>query len=74
MATGMEIALGAEPWEIFRRMSVAAFTATLVAVAARLDTAKYTKHKRGPKKKSPKKISGKHHSHVSTARILALRG
>jgi Transposase DDE domain len=73
VATGMEIALGAEPWEIFRRMSGAAFTATLVAVAARLDTEKYTKHKRGPKKKSPKKISGKHHSHVSTARILALR-
>jgi Transposase DDE domain len=74
VATGMEIALGAEPWEIFRRMSGAAFTATLVAVAARLDTEKYTKHKRGPKKKSPKKISGKHYSHVSTARILALRG
>jgi hypothetical protein len=74
VATGMEIALGAEPWEIFRRMSGAAFTATLVAVAARLDTEKYTKHKRGPKQKSPKKISGKHYSHVSTARILALRG
>jgi hypothetical protein len=73
VATGMEIALGAEPWEIFRRMSVAEFTATLVAVADRLDTEKYTKHKRGPKKKPPKKISGQRHHHVSTARILALR-
>lgn len=73
VATGMEIALGAEPWEIFRRMSVAEFTATLVAVAERLDTEKYTKHKRGPKKQPPKKISGKRHHHVSTARILALR-
>lgn len=73
VATGMEIALGAESWEIFRRMSVAEFAATLVAVAERLDTGKYTKHKRGPKKKPPKKLSGKRHHHVSTARILALR-
>jgi hypothetical protein len=73
VATGMEIALGTEPWEIFRRMSVAEFAATLVEVAECLDTAKYTKHKRSPKKKPPKKLSGKHHHHVSTARILALR-
>jgi len=73
VATGMEIALGAEPWEIFRRMSVQEFATTLVEVAACLDTAKYTKHKRGPKKKPPKKISGKRHHHVSTARILAMR-
>ena len=73
MATGMEIALGAEPWEIFRRMSVQEFATTLVEVAACLDTAKYTKHKRGPKKKPPTKISGKRHHHVSTARILAMR-
>ena len=74
VATGMESALGAESWEIFRRMSRAEFAATLVAVAQRLDTEKYTKHKRGPKKKPPQKLSGKCHSHVSTARILALRG
>lgn len=74
VATGMEIALGAEAWEIFRRMSSTEFAATLVVVAGRLDTEKYTKHKRGPKKKPPKKLSGKHQSHVSTARILALRG
>jgi len=73
VASGMEIALGAEPWEIFQRMSVAEFVATLVAIAERLDTEKYTKHKRAPKKKPSKKLSGKHHHHVSTARILALR-
>lgn len=73
VATGMEIALGAESWEIFRRMSVGEFAATLVTVAERLDTEKYTKHKRGPKKKPPKRLSGKRHHHVSTARILALR-
>jgi hypothetical protein len=35
-------------------MSVAEFTTTLVAIAQRLDTKKYTKHKRGPKKPHPK--------------------
>ncbi len=74
VATGMEIALGAEPWEIFRQMGVAEFTTTLVAIAQRLDTKKYTKHKRGPKKPPPKKLSGKQQTHVSTARILAMRG
>jgi hypothetical protein len=74
VATGMEIALGAEPWEIFRQMSTAEFTTTLVAIAQRLDIKKYTKHKRGPKKPPPKKLSGKRQTHVSTARILAMRG
>jgi IS4 transposase len=73
VATGMEIALGPEPWEIFQQMSTAEFAATLVTIAQHLDTKKYTKHKRGPKKQPPKRLSGKHHSHISTARILALR-
>jgi hypothetical protein len=73
VATGMEIALGTEPWEIFQQLSTAEFAATLVALAKHLDTEKYTKHKRGPKKQPPKRLSGKRHSHVSTARILALR-
>jgi Transposase DDE domain len=74
VATGMEIALEADAWEIFRQMSTAEFATTLVAIAQRLDTKKYTKHKRGPKKPPPKKLSGKRHTHVSTARILAMRG
>jgi hypothetical protein len=73
VATGMEIALGTEPWEIFQQMSTEEFAATLGAIAKHLDTEKYTKQKRGPKKQSPKRLSGKHQSHVSTARILALR-
>jgi hypothetical protein len=74
VATGMEIALEAESWEIFRQMSTAEFTTTLVAIAQRLDTKKYTKHKRGRKKTPPQKLSGKQQTHVSTARILAMRG
>ncbi len=74
VTTGMEIALGTESWEIFRQMSNAAFATTLVAIAQRLDTKKYTKHKRGPKKPPPNKLSGKRQTHVSTARILAMHG
>ena len=74
VATGMEIVLGTEPWEIFRQMSTAEFATTRVAIAQRLDTKKYTKHKRSPKKPPPNKLSGKQQTHVSTARILALRG
>jgi hypothetical protein len=74
VATGMEIALGAESWEVFRHMSTAQFTTTLVAIAQRLDTKKYTKHPRGLKKSPPNKLSGKGQTHVSTARILAMRG
>jgi len=73
VATGMEIALGAEPWEIFRQMSLLEFATSLVAIAQRLDTKKYTKHTRGPKKPPPNKLSGKRQTHVSTARILASR-
>jgi hypothetical protein len=73
VATGMEIALGTDPWEIFRQMNTAEFATTLVASAQRLDTKQYTKHPRGPKKPSPHKLRGKHQTHVSTARILAMR-
>ena len=74
VATGMEIAVEAESWESFRQMSTAEFTSTLLAIAQRLDTKKYTKHRRGPKKSPPHKLSGKGRTHVSTARILAMRG
>jgi hypothetical protein len=73
VATGLEIALGTEPWEIFRQMSPAEFATTLVAIAQRRDTNKYTKPPRGPKKPPPHKLSGKHQTPVSTARILAMR-
>jgi hypothetical protein len=73
VTTGMEIAVEAEAWEIFRQMNTAEFTPTLVAIAQRLDTKKYTKHTRGPKKPPPHKLSGKKRTHISTARMLAMR-
>ncbi len=73
VAAGLEIAVEAEAWEVFRHMSTGEFTTTLVAIAQRLDPKKYTKHKRGPKKPPPNKLRGKRQPHVSTARILALQ-
>jgi hypothetical protein len=73
VATGREIAVEAEAWDVLRHMSTAEFTTTLVALAQRLDPKKYTKHKRGPKNPPPNKLSGKRQPHVSTARILALQ-
>lgn len=73
VTTGMMIAVPAENWDIFRTMPREKFAATLVALAGRLDPRKYTKHKRGPKRKQPPKISAKRNHHVSTARILALQ-
>ncbi len=73
VTAGMMIALGEKPWTVFRTMSVQEYAATMVALAQQMDTRKYTKHKRGPKKKPPRKISGKRSTHVSTARILAKR-
>ena len=73
VTAGMMIAIPAENWGIFRRMSPKKFAATLVELAHRLDPRKYVKHKRGPKRPQPKKISGKTNHHVSTARILAMR-
>jgi IS4 transposase len=73
MTAGMLVAIPSENWGIFRRMSPKKFAAILVELAQRLDPRKYLKHKRGPKRKQPKKISGKTNHHVSTARILAMR-
>jgi hypothetical protein len=68
---GMEIAIPPKEWGIFRHMNPLEFLATIMDLASRLRPEKYTKHKRGPKKKPPKKTSGKRFHHVSTARILA---
>jgi hypothetical protein len=73
MTAGMLVAIPAESWKIFRTMCPKKFAATLVELARRLDPRKYSKHKRGPKRKQPKKISGKTNHHISTARILAMR-
>lgn len=73
VASGMRIAIAEKHWEVFRTMTVEQFAETLVELAGGMDLRKYTKHKRGPKKLQPKKISGKKIKHVSTAKLLAGR-
>ncbi len=68
---GMQIAIPEKEWRIFRRMSPQEFLATIMDLANRIRPEKFTKHKRSPKKKQPKKTTGKRHKHVSTARVLA---
>lgn len=73
LTPGMMVAIGEENWKVFRTMSQETFAATLVDLARHLDPCKYSKHKRGPKRPQPKKISGKYDHHMSTARILFMR-
>jgi hypothetical protein len=71
VSRGMEIAIPDEAWAVFRQMTRAEFVATAIELASGIQARRYTKHKRGPKKAQPKKTSGKHRPHVSTARVLA---
>ena len=70
---GMLIAVPPPAWKVFATMSSSDFAKTLLSLAASMNLSKYRKSKRGPKKKQPKKLSGKHKPHVSTARLLAGR-
>ena len=70
---GMEIAVKEQDWKIFGRMGDAEFAHMLIDLAGRMRLSRYRKHKRGPKRPQPKKISGRQRHHVSTARMLAQR-
>ncbi len=69
---GLEIALPAEAWEGFARLSAGAFAAWLQQVAAGIDWSRYQKSTRGPKKKVKVKRTQRG-AHYSTARVLAER-
>jgi len=73
VSRGMNIAIKAKHWNVFRTMSVEEFAETLVEVAGHMNPRKYTKSKRGPKVPQPKKISGKKIKHLSTAKLIATR-
>jgi IS4 transposase len=70
---GMLIAIPAKDWAIFRTMTAQKFADTMMDLAREMNARKFTKSKRGPKKKPPAKISGKRNHHISTARILSMR-
>ena len=66
---GMMIALGAEEWIGFGRMSVPELAACLRRWSAAVDLSRYPKHLRGPKKRIYRPPARA--QHFSTARLLA---
>ena len=71
--TGMAIALPAEEWEEYGRMTPAELAGQLRAWARQTSLWRYQKHRRGPKKPRPHRASGAKIKHVATARLLANR-
>jgi IS4 transposase len=67
---GMMVALPPPQWASFRRMSVAAFAATLRGIAQHVDLRRYEKSTRGPKKPPPTKDQYRNGGHVSTHKLL----
>ena len=67
---GMMIAIPEEEWTFFQTMGLGAFTRTLQQLAGNINLEKFKKHKRGPKKKMPKRTYDKKKPHVSTYRLL----
>jgi hypothetical protein len=67
---GMIIAIPEDEWSRFQRMSTERFIQTLQQLAAKVDLAKFRKHKRRPKKPSQKRTQNSKQPHVSTARLL----
>ena len=70
---GMMIAIPAHEWRVFRRMSLAAMGATLLALAQKVRLHALRKSLRGPKKPRPKRVQDPKHSHVATAKLLMNR-
>ncbi len=70
---GMMIAVGCDPWIVFRKMTDSKLVSLLQYLAERVKLSAYKKHSRGPKKPQPKRKNDKKVPHVSTAKILANR-
>jgi IS4 transposase len=70
---GMQIAIPPQHWRTFATQSDDDFAATLREIASRMQLARYKKHRRGPKKKPPKKTKYQNGGHVSTAKLIAER-
>ena len=72
MMRGMMVVISDEQWQRqFGKRSARQMANMLVALAKRVDLACFRKHRRGPKKPTPKRTKFKRKGHVSTARILA---
>lgn len=71
---GMIIAIEPERWEtIFGKARPRTLAQLMLELAAAVRINQFFKNTRGPKKKPPKRTSGKRNHHVSTARLIANR-
>ena len=71
---GMMIAIPEPNWaEAFAGLKPKPVAELLVSLAKQVDLPRFQKHPRGPKKKAPKRTSGKLQKHIATAKILAQR-
>lgn len=67
---GLEIAILAQDWQVFRAMDSVAFAQCLRQWAERVNLQRFRKSKRGQKKPITKKPFDPKHPHVATARLL----
>ena len=70
---GMMIAIDAEQWIIFRKLTPAKLVQLLKRLARKVKLSAFRKHPRGPKKQVAKRKSDPKKPHVSTARLIASR-
>lgn len=70
---GMLIAIAPVHWTVFSELTEDAMAAVLQDLAGRVRLSAFKKHRRGPKKKPPRRCSKKNEPHVSTARLIAHR-
>ncbi len=70
---GMEIAIPAKHWKVFRKLTQTEFVLALLALAAAVNMRRFRKAPSRPRKKRVERLDQPSSTHVSTARILALR-
>lgn len=72
MTRGLSVAVSEQYWKrAFGNLTATQMANTLVRLAKRVRLECFRKHRRGPKKPTPKRTKYKERTHVSTARILA---
>ena len=70
---GMMIVIDNSHWSVFQHMTSSDLSELLMGLSTKIDLATLKKHRRGPKKPQPKRVSHKNTPHVSTSKILAQR-
>ena len=72
MARGLSVAVSEQHWKrAFGKLTATQMANILVRLAKRVRLECFQKHRRGPKKATPKRTKYKERTHVSTARVLA---